>query len=216
MTNLDNLCKIYRNVFEYLKQDDNLPYIKLYTRGNLFNLIKILLLENNKEAIPKTQSICDELSIAQKTSHQDEISLCHSIVPIAIQRTVNQGEPGKMKLIILGACILVGVGACLAYIQFRRNQALATPKRQEDSYLEQESSERPKPFTLLLVLPYNGRLLNKGMMPIDSLKNLIDSSSFFYCCPEKDVRSIEVSLDELSEDDSIQPGEYGEIYERTY
>ncbi|WP_017713889.1 hypothetical protein [Prochlorothrix hollandica] len=215
MESLEKLCDIYQKVTETLDNEDQFHNgIQLHQSGNLFNILKIILLEDNGNSPQeKTRLICENIEVNVRTSISEELKLCRSIVSSSISEKCRR-EAGNVEWIILGACSLAGSYFCVKYIKNNESERQFGVVDKAQLSPRQEVPEQPrKLFTLLLVLPYKTSNLSKGMLPINDLKNLIDSSSFFYCSSQ-DVSDIESSLDQLPEGDDVEQNEYGEVYVR--
>ena len=110
-----------------------------------------------------------------------------------------------MKWLVVAACMLVGVYACLQYLrrteqeQSKRSSASAPP---QPPYNTPEVKTPPIPAELCLVVPASevSDLIHSPDLKGDRLKELVNSASYFLCSSSKEkIENIEKNLDSTNE-----------------
>lgn len=107
--------------------------------------------------------------------------IARKVIVGLIKNTTREDEE-RMKWIIIAACILVGVSACLAYLNGRKETKNSTSKKQNPDPIEPRSSP-PVPAVLYLVVPASiaSQFSSQQSVNIYEVKELIDTASYFLC-----------------------------------
>lgn len=220
------LKKIYNKVFEEVKIN---PQIKGLERGVLYNVIAIILGEENLYA---AQDICHSLNIKSSAEGDDEI-IKELITEVFIDRQVlSQNIPGKdwvvksslkgnqafkneeekMEWVIVAACALVGVYFCNQYLKKIQQQ-----KANQKKGIAAESKPAPLPIPAALCLNVPASVVSNlkvdARVSFDKLPYLIDNASYFLCTRIEDAISNEKRLERLL-DQNIASDSRRDVYIR--
>lgn len=216
---------IYEKVYENLKTRSN--YVLKNERGRLYCIISEILGESHSPSRQEiTRKICNGLNINDNSFLSDDFQIVEQllsevfterqvpfkIVPRPVKNFASQvivgfnnhissnSEEDSMKWLVVTACMLVGVYACLQYLtqkkpeQGRRSSAPPQPSTPE-------VKTPPIPAELCLVVPASevSDLSPGSLLKGDRLKKLVNSASYFLCSSKKKIESIEGSLDLTNE-----------------
>jgi hypothetical protein len=226
VSNNKKLGMIYEQVYQKLKARSN--NVLTLERGRLYGIISEILGESNFESRKeRTKAICNELNINSNSFLNDDFQIVEQllsevfterqvsfkIVPRSVKNFASQvivgfnnhvssnSEEDSMKWLVVAACMLVGVYACLQYLrrteqeQGRRSSAPPQPSTPE-------VKTPPIPAELCLVVPASevSDLIHSPDLKGDRLKELVNSASYFLCSSSKEkIENIEKNLDSTNE-----------------
>lgn len=218
MSNGNNLNTIYDQVYEKLK----VRYNNLFKdeRGKFYNIIREILGESDPKV---TQIICDAVNIKSKSYPRDDFKIVEellsevfterqvtsNIVP-QLKKLTNQVIVGlnnsnaedSMKWLVVAACMLVGVYACLQYLEGRKKQDQRRRSQPQPSTPpETKPTSMPIPAGLCLVVPASSISSFQTGECLDgqSLTRLINSASYFLCKRLTEAKNLERSLEVTTE-----------------
>ena len=231
------------NIYEQVL-NEVYPHVQGQGRGVLYTAILIIHREDEEE----TEKICknldikpdafiredlkklDKLLIESIENYHPSLSKGKGILPLLrdgvkeIEKIRGKKGADKMvvetKWIIIGACILVGVGVCIAYLQYveeEQQKQREREKRSAQNRRPQQYSPPPPPIpaSLCLVVPAkiastlntNSRLLNAS-----SVRDILENTIYFTCTTAAEADSYEQDLEFTEE--AILPDSQREVYLR--
>ena len=239
MSNDNNLSKIYNQVYEELKTRSD--YVLKSERGRLYCIISEILRESTPGSRQEiTNIICNEVKIKNTNSLDDDFKIVRELlsevfterqftskisqignwanqVIEGLNQHLNTNEEDSMKLLVVAACMLVGVYACLKYLEDRKKYKDTSSKpnsQRQPSNASEKKPAPPIPAGLCLVVPASEVSSIRAGSSIDGrrLEALINSASYFLCESPKQSEKIEERLDLTS--DPIPVDSPKEVYAR--
>ena len=239
MSNDNNLSKIYNQVYEELKTRSD--YVLKSERGRLYCIISEILRESTPGSRQEiTNIICNEVKIKNTNFLDDDFKIVRELlsevfterqftskisqignwanqVIEGLNQHLNPNEEDSMKLLVVAACMLVGVYACLKYLEDRKKYKDTSSKpnsQRQPSNASEKKPAPPIPAGLCLVVPASEVSSIRAGSSIDGrrLEALINSASYFLCESPKQSEKIEERLDLTS--DPIPVDSPKEVYAR--
>ena len=239
MSNDNNLSKIYNQVYEELKTRSD--YVLKSERGRLYCIISEILRESTPGSRQEiTNIICNEVKIKNTNFLDDDFKIVRELlsevfterqftskisqignwanqVIEGLNQHLNTNEEDSMKLLVVAACMLVGVYACLKYLEDRKKYKDTSSKpnsQRQPSNASEKKPAPPIPAGLCLVVPASEVSSIRAGSSIDGrrLEALINSASYFLCESPKQSEKIEERLDLTS--DPIPVDSPKEVYAR--
>ena len=241
MSNDNNLSKIHNQVYEELKTRSD--YVFKRKRGRLYYIISVILEESTPGSRQEiTNIICNEVKIKNTNFLDDDFKIVRELLSevfterqftfkIALQKVkdlanqviegpnqhLNPNEEDSMKWLVVAACMLVGVYACLKYLEDRKKYKDTSSKpnsQRQPSNASEKKPAPPIPAGLCLVVPASEVSSIRAGSSIDGrrLEALINSASYFLCESPKQSEKIEERLDLTS--DPIPVDSPKEVYAR--
>jgi len=235
VSNNESLGIIYEQVYNKLKKNPNVLGVK---RGKLYAIICEILGESDLQSRQQiTQKICNEVKVSPNNRLDDDLKVIEELLSeVFIERSIpeiistgvaivknftnpstvsfNQNED-NMKLLVIVACILVGVYFCIQYLDSntqKKNVSTRSPNSSEKT--PPTPPTLPIPAKLCLIVPASSVSTFQIDSYLDgkSLKMLINSASYFLSKSPKQVENIETKLDFSTE--SIPQDSPKEVYIR--
>ena len=235
MSNNESLGIIYEQVYNKLKKNPNVLGVK---RGKLYAIICEILGESDLQSRQQiTQKICNEVKVSPNNRLDDDLKVIEELLSeVFIERPItriistgvaivrnfinpstvsfNQNED-NMKLLVIVACILVGVYFCIQYLDSntqKKNVSTRSPNSSEKT--PPTPPTPPIPAKLCLIVPASSVSTFQIDSYLDgkSLKMLINSASYFLSKSPEQVENIETKLDFSTE--SIPQDSPKEVYIR--
>ena len=239
MSNDNNLSKIHNQVYEELKTRSD--YVLKSERGRLYCIISEILRESTPGSRQEiTNIICNEVKIKNTNFLDDDFKIVRELlsevfterqftskisqignwanqVIEGLNQHLNTNEEDSMKLLVVAACMLVGVYACLKYLEDRKKYKDTSSKpnsQRQPSNASEKKPAPPIPAGLCLVVPASEVSSIRAGSSIDGrrLEALINSASYFLCESPKQSEKIEERLDLTS--DPIPVDSPKEVYAR--
>lgn len=218
----ETLKDIYEKIFNLIY-----PNIKNQKRRGVLYYVIHELLRTDETEESQADKICNRLDIKKSSRLEDDQKLGKEIIKTLETYEVTNirlktdiegpipnpliGEEDKMKWIIVVACTLVGVAACVIYIIEKENkkaqqQTQKTGQRKTSPSSSQPVTQPPQAITaaLGLVVPAsvitNLRVTKNSAIDLQQLEILIDNAAYFFCKNIEDIHSKENRLDQTEED----------------
>ncbi len=194
---LSKLKELYQDVY-----DQVYPQIKDQKLGVLCTVIHVILNSDQTQA----KKICQELGIEGKSSWEEDLSIGADVIGNKLIRSQNM-EPFTIILIALA---IVGVPACLKYIQHTKQKSdpISTPPADPPP-------KKSEYACLCLVVPASVARKFTNNNPIDKaeVEDLIDNASYFLCTNNQKADTVQENLD-LTEEKITDISEQREVYIR--
>lgn len=230
-----SLKELYQKVFEQVKVH---PQIQGCQRGLLYNIILVILKEEELREHEKTDEICAPLGIQPYSRQEADYEIIANLIEeLFIDRQflarlipgigvitnfsvrfnnfmtyfINREE--KMKWFVVAACTLVGVYFCIQYLKGNQEREL-NQQRQIEPINPQPVSLPQIEAALCLVVPASiaSDFQKASRISVDTVKELIDGASYFLCVSYKNIENTEKYLQTVSE--AILPESEREVYVR--
>ena len=222
VSNDNKLNTIYDRVYEKLKKLNRESNDDIFTleKGRLYRIISEILEESAfEDPQEKTSKICNAVNIEKTNSPSDDSRVVQDLSKIFTERQItpkirqgikniitrfNQNPEDSMKWFVVAACMLVGVYACLQYLEGRKNQAQN----------RQSSSSIPASLCLVVQASEVSSLNITLGSSIDGrdLKSLFEYASYFLCERKSEAEKIEEGL--VFSDEEIPRDSPKEVYVR--
>ncbi len=228
----ENLEILYKQVFDEIYDE-----IKTQNIGVLSTVIYTILGQKNSQA----KQICEDLKIYGNKELKDDLSLSLDIIglfvnnpndknqlPIDINKfgknfvkktRKNVGtklESKEMQLyqIVLIGCLIVGVLACIAYLNSQRQKKLKL-ELEKGEPTQQPKPKILQPATLCLVVPASmvKNIKKDDSIHVSQIEELIDSTLYFLCTTPENADKIKQLL-ELTNEEISNVSEQTEVYVR--
>ena len=228
------------NIYEQVL-NEVYPHVKTQGRGVLYKVIQIIHREEQSKSQEETLKICKYLDIKSNVNKKEDLKkldiflresienyhpslskgkfslplISDSVTEIEtkIGRITGAYEMVETKWIIIGACILVGVGVCIKYLEEQKKIEREKQNRNQQQY----SPPPPIPASLCLVVPANiastletnSRLLNASRV-----RDILDNTAYFLCTTPEEANLNEQDLEFTEEAEAILPDSQREVYLR--
>ncbi|NEO57607.1 MAG: hypothetical protein F6K54_33780 [Okeania sp. SIO3B5] len=223
---------IYDRVFEKVY-----PYVQTQGRGILYKVIQIIHREEKSKSQEETRKICDYLDIKSNANKKEDLKKLDKFLienienyhPFVrkgkgflaeirnwISSNIGDDEMVETKWIIIGACILVGVGVCIKYLEEEKQKQRERERNLDQNRRQQESSPPPSPtpVSLCLIVPASiaSTLKTDRLLNASRVEEIVDHTSYFLCTTSKKAGLYEQDLELTNED--ILPDSQREVYIR--
>jgi hypothetical protein len=176
-----HLERLYKEVFFQVYPD-----IKSQERGVLSRLIYMLLLEEERQA----ETICRYVDIRSNDYREDDKKVVNNLMnnakelfPLDPRNFLNDANQTELFWIVSIACALVGVLACVKYVDFKKGLARGSNQPQSSETVTPQPVSLPITATLCLIVPasiISNR--NQGdQLAVEDMELLIDKAPYFLC-----------------------------------
>ena len=220
------------------------PHLEKQERGLLYRAIQIIHGEEKSQTPENTQDICKSLDINANADKKDDVKKAKQFLIGRLEKyyldnkdknlfqkignfledrektTSKKIQAGddkmiEIRLIIIGACTLVGFIVCRDYLDKERK------KSERKKVISQERKEQPSPppipASLCLVVP--ARIastleINSRLLSVNSVKYLIDNTAYFLCTTCKVADSNEQEYLKIAKEKEILPNSQRDVYIR--
>ena len=219
-----NLKTVYEQVFEEIY-----PHIKEGKKGVLSTVIYLIVPES-------ATKICSSFGIDSKALLEHDLLISFDILSLFVStpndkkqqiteqfkevfknlldlsKYVENNDLKLFQIVVIG-CLIVGVPACLIYLNKKPN-----PKNRlsGSSSPPQKNPQTVSPVSLCLVVPASvlgGNIKENYPINIPDIEKLIDNSSYFLCTDSEQADKIQERL-ELTEENITNVSEQREVYIR--
>lgn len=215
----NSLEKLYNQIFDQIY-----PQIENQKCGVLYKAIHLILISKKQKA----EVICKYSDVRDYNSFKDDYKIIDTVVKnpkeyitlqlpnVALNQEINQEKEMK-KWIVVIACVLVGVYACIKFIEDTQKREGRRRANDDKRPPEQENFAPSKSITvaLCLVVPAYVASKVKDQSPINAyeIEQLINKASYFLCTQFAEADYIQQYL-EFTDENVVNIGEQREVYIR--
>ena len=236
---------VYDNDYYYKQVVEEVyPHLEKQERGLLYRAIQIIHGEEKSQTPENTQKICEIIDINPNADQKDDVKKANQFligrlekyyldnkdqnilqkignfleyIEKTTSKKIQAGDDKmiEIRLIIIGACTLVGFLACRDYLDKKGK------KSKRKNVISQERKEQPSPppipASLCLVVPAriaSNLEINSKLLSVDIVKYLIDNTAYFLCTTCTVADSNEQEYLKIAKEKEILPNSQRDVYIR--